>query len=72
MWAQFFPQLSTLRKKEQAAEIINAYYRAFVVTADGSLGHEAKAFMHLLADKFTAILQMPHSEVLGYAHARML
>ena len=51
MWVQFF-RLNTLRNKKysQAAEMINASFTPFVVTADGALGLEAKTFMCHLAD----------------------
>ena len=38
------------------------------MTADGALGHEAKTFMHHLADKIVAIWHKSHSEVLGYVN----
>ena len=56
----------------QAAEITNASFTSFVVTANGALGHEAKTFMHHLADKIAAIWHKSPSEVLGYVRARML
>ena len=46
--------------------------RQFVVTADGTLGHEVKTFMRHLADKIAAIWHKSPGEVLGYVHARML
>ena len=42
------------------------------MTADGTLGLEAKTFMHHLGDKIAAVWHKSHSEVLGYVHARML
>ena len=52
--------------------MINASFTPFVVTADGALGHEAKTFMHHLADKIAAIWHKSRSEVLGYVCTRML
>ena len=56
------------QKYSQAAEITNASFPPIVVTADGALGHEAKTFMHHLADKIAAIWHKSPSEVC----ARML
>ena len=39
------------QKYSQAAEVINASFTPFVVTADGALGHEAKTLKRHLADK---------------------
>ena len=65
--------LSSIEKQySQAAEIINASFTSFVVTANGALGHDAKTFMRHLADKIVAIWHTSPSEVLGYVHARML
>ena len=43
------------QKYSQAAEMINASFTPFVVTADGALGLEAKTFICHLADKIAAI-----------------
>ena len=42
------------------------------MTADGTLGLEAKTFMHHLGDKIAAVWHKSHSEVLDYVRARML
>ena len=63
-WVQFFHQMSTLQKKY--SQVADASFTPFVVTAVEMFGHEAKAFMQLLADKFAAILHKWHSEVLDY------
>ena len=49
------------QKYSQAAEMINASFTPFVVTADGALSLEAKTFMHHLADKIAAIWYKSHS-----------
>ena len=60
------------QKYSQAAEMINASFTPFVVTADGALGLEAKTFIRHLAEKIAAIWHKSYSEVLGYVRARML
>ena len=60
------------KKYSQAADMINATFTPFVVTADGALGLEAKTFMHHLAEKIAASWHKSNSEVLGYVHARIL
>ena len=69
MWVQFFPRLSTLRNKNTYK--LSASFTPFVLTADGALGHEAKTFIHHLADRIAVIWQKSNSEVLGYVRARM-
>ena len=57
----------------QAADMINASFTPFVVTANGALGLKAKTFMRHLAEKIDAIWHKSNSEVLGYVpRARML
>ena len=43
-------------KYSQSTEMINASFTLFVVTADGALGIEAKAFMRSLAEKIAGSL----------------
>ena len=60
------------QKYSQAAECVHASFTPFVVTADGALGVEGKAFMHLLSEKITATWHKSSSEVMGYVRARLM
>ena len=54
------------QKYSQAAECVHASFTPFVVTADGALGVEGKAFMRLLSEKIAATWHKSNSEVMGY------
>ena len=60
------------QKYSQAAECVHASFTPFVVTADGALGVEGKAFVHLLSEKIAATWHKPNSEVMGYVRARLM
>ena len=60
------------QKYSQAAECVHASFTPFVVTADGALGVEGKAFMHLLSEKIAATWHKSNSEVMGYVRARLM
>ena len=47
-------------------------YTPFVVTADGALGVDGKAFMHLLSENIAATWHKSNSEVMGYVRARLM
>jgi hypothetical protein len=51
------------QKYSQAAECVHALFTPFVVIADGALGVEGKAFMHLLSEKNAATWHKSNSEV---------
>ena len=50
-------------EKTNTHKLLHASITPFVVTADEALGHEAKTFMRLLADKIAAIWHKSQSEV---------
>ena len=60
------------QKYSQAAECVHASFTPFVVTADGALGVEGKAFMRLLSEKIAATWHKSNSEVMGYVRARLM
>ena len=60
------------QKYSQAAGCVHASFTPFVVTADGALGVEGKAFMRLLSEKIAATWHKSNSEVIGYVRARLM